>query len=323
MIKKVVWISWQEHRRTTTICEELDIPLITMITKRKGVLRYLILSYQTVVYLFKQRPKVLLVQNPSIVLSFLAVFIQLFCKYKLIVDAHNEGVEPYINSAWIFQALTKLLHRLSDLTIVTNQGLVSIVEGNGGNALILPDGLPKLVPQKLEKETLDSSFRLMLIATFVDDEPIEEIFEAFGRLSCKAELRVTGNYTNLSKEIRNSLPKGIILCGFLPEQDYVNELYRSDLIIDLTKKENCLVCGAYEAISLGCPIMLSDDTAGRSLFEKGVVFTKNDSTSIYMTLLKTIEAIDTLKQDTDSMRSIYQRNWVKWSNELNKAITTN
>jgi len=321
MMDNVVWISWQEHRRTTTICDELNIPLKTMLTSHRGALRYFVLAFRTIKYITTYRPRVLIVQNPSIVLSFLAVFLQFFFRYKLIVDAHNEGVEPYINSAWIFQFLTRLLHRLSDLTIVTNQGLVPIVETNGGRALILPDGLPKLAPQlEKKKEMGDPNFRMMLIATFVDDEPIEEIFEAFGRLSSKVELRVTGNYNKLSKETRNSLPEGIILCGFLPEQDYINEMYRSDLIIDLTKKGNCLVCGAYEAIVLGRPIMLSDDIAGRELFDKGVVFTKNDSLSICEALNRSMMTISKLKQEAEDMSIIYPKKWIGLAGELKKAI---
>ncbi len=322
MKEYVVWVSWQEHRRTSTICHKLNIPLKTMLTHHSGFVRYFILTFRTIFYISSVKPKVLIVQNPSIVLSYLSLVLQFLFRFKLIVDAHNEGVEPYINSGALFNKLTSTLHRMTDLTIVTNQGLVPIIERNGGRAIVLPDGLPDLSPSSdvINAEHNKSVYKLMLIATFVDDEPIAEIFEAVQRLEVDVELRVTGNFNKLPHELRASLPGNIILCGFLPEQEYVDELYRSDLIIDLSKKEHCLVCGAYEAISLCRPIVLSDDPAGKSLFEKGVVFSKNDPESIYCSLNNALSSIDELKKDAVHMKEVYQAKWETFSKELAQHI---
>src|SRR5688500_14163147 len=90
-------ITWFWHRRTAELCEGLGVPLTVLETSRRGIARYAELSLRTVRTLHEVRPRVLIVQNPSLILACLAVILRIFFRYRLIVDAHNEAVEPYIN----------------------------------------------------------------------------------------------------------------------------------------------------------------------------------------------------------------------------------
>lgn len=321
--QKTVWIAWQSHRRTTSICDALDFSLIELISHRKGIIRYLSLSCRTFWALLKLRPNVLIVQNPSIILCVFAALLRFIFRYKLIVDAHNEGVEPFINDSKLFIRLTKWLHRKAEATIVTNPMLSKVVAENGGESIVLPDCLPTIERVELEENTRETdafqnkeSLRYTLIATFAEDEPIEEIFEAFKQFSHGAVLDVTGNYNKLDPNIRNSLPSNIVLRGFLSEEDYILLLQSSDVIIDLSKMPHCLVCGAYEALSLEVPMILTDDPAGRNLFELGVVFSGLESKNILESLEYSATNLTELKVQISEMKQAYTIRWKKMSDVL-------
>ncbi len=68
--------------------------------------------------------------------------------------------------------------------------------------------------------------------------------------------------------------------GFLPEDEFVALLAGSDLIVDLTTRDDCLVCGAYEAVALEVPMVLSDTPALRDYFTSGRIFSSNDAAGI-------------------------------------------
>ena len=91
-MKNVLALTWLEHRRTTGLCNALNLELIALETRLPGALRHMVLSVRTAALLLRRRPALLLVQNPSLVLSGLAVALRPLLGYRLIVDAHNEAV---------------------------------------------------------------------------------------------------------------------------------------------------------------------------------------------------------------------------------------
>ena len=53
-----------------------------------------------------------------------------------------------------------------------------------------------------------------------------------------------------------------------------------DATIDLTTRENCLVCGAYQSIAAGKPMVLSKTRALQTFFPAGAVYTDNSAADI-------------------------------------------
>jgi len=72
----VIWISWQEHRRTSGICDYLALDLHVVRSRKRSAARYLQLVRDTFRILRKEKPRVLFVQNPSIVLTAFAVVLR-------------------------------------------------------------------------------------------------------------------------------------------------------------------------------------------------------------------------------------------------------
>jgi glycosyltransferase involved in cell wall biosynthesis len=68
--------------------------------------------------------------------------------------------------------------------------------------------------------------------------------------------------------------------GFVPDQQFYELLFQSDVVLDLTEHENCLVCGAYEAMAAERPLVTSDRACLREYFYQGAIFTQHDCGSI-------------------------------------------
>lgn len=315
-----LWVSWQEHRRTESICRELDIPLEVLYTRKKGIARYLGLCVRTIVLLKAKKPKNLIVQNPSIILSVLAVLLRPVFGYQLIVDAHNEGVEPYVNNSAVFRTLTRWLHRRSEYTIVTNRQLAGVVKKNRGTPVILPDALPELAFVDSSDKVNRDEVHFTLIATFAEDEPVEEILTAFSRLDANVTLSVTGNYKKLDQRVMSLSTDKVLFTGFLSENDYLKLLNDADIIIDLTRMPYCLVCGAYEALALSKPMILTDDPAGRELFPKGVVFTGLTINEIEESLILASQSLPQLQADSALMKDLFITSWLDSRKKLEQLL---
>jgi glycosyltransferase involved in cell wall biosynthesis len=273
---RVLALSWFEHRRTRELCAGLGIELALLETRYRGVRRYLLLAMRTIALLVRRRPRVLLVQNPSLVLGALSVAVRRVFGYRLIVDAHNEAVVPYANRQPGLTALSRWVIRSADLTVVTNRQLAEIVRNQRGTPFVLPDRIPTPAPGTVRQ--LGGSFNVVLIATFARDEPIEAVFEAVR--GADLQLYVTGNRSELDDGIAAHAPPNVQFTGFLSDEDYWGLLRSVDAIVDLTLKADCLVCGAYEALALGKPMLLSRNAAGVELFGDGAIFTDNSPQDI-------------------------------------------
>ena len=275
-MSEVLALNWFDHRRTRELCAGVGIELVALATPYGGARRYLVLTARTIALLARRRPRMLLVQNPSLVLSALAVALRGFFRYRLVVDAHNEAVDPYENrQSWI-GALSRWVVRRADLTIVTNRQLAQLVREQRGEAFILPDRIPT-VPSGSAR-SLAAPFNVVLIATFARDEPVGAVFEAVRGL--ELELHVTGHAARLAAGVAAAAPPNVRFTGFLAEEDYWSLLRSADAIVDLTLKPDCLVCGAYEALALGKPLLLSNNAASIELFGDGALYTDNSPADI-------------------------------------------
>jgi Glycosyl transferases group 1 len=268
---RVLAVSWFDHRRTRELCARLGIEVVFLIAPYRGLRRYLQLTARTLTLLAQRRPAVLLVQNPSLVLSMLALALRWLFRYQLVVDAHNEAVAPFENSQGWVRRVSRWVIRHAELSIVTNAQLARVVDEQGGRAFVLPDAIPS-VPQGTARQ-LGAGFNVALIATFAKDEPIGAIFDAVR--GADLQLYVTGNQRKLAQRDAANVPGNVRFTGFLAEQDYWDLLRGADAIIDLTLKPNCLVCGAYEALAVGRPVLLSDNAASMELFGDGAAYTDN------------------------------------------------
>ncbi|AMN47451.1 hypothetical protein ACG33_10141 [Steroidobacter denitrificans] len=313
-MSNVLFLTWIQHRRTRHLCERLDIPLVELVSKRRGIFRYIELTIRTLQSLKTRRPRVLIVQSPSVVLSLLCLLLRSAFRYRLIIDAHNEAVEPYLHSSILMRFITRLILNKSDTVIVTNKQLANRVAQQGGHPIILPDGIP--TPPPVTKIKLNGRFNIVLISTFAGDEPFNIVVDAMHLAEPEIQLYVTGNPEKLTEKIRNSLPENITLTGFLSENNYWSILASANAIMDLTTMDNCLVCGAYEAIALEQPLLLSKNAASMELFSDFAVFTTNTTQG----LISAINQLRLRHQDIRTAfpiaRQLFEKKWNAHAEEL-------
>lgn len=272
----MIWISWEDHRRTTSIARRLGIPLHTLVSRRHRLLKHPLFVLRTLGILLRERPRVLIIQSPSIFLNLLAVLVKPLFGFRLVVDAHNGGVyscEPLTDNV---KGLYPFLQKHAEITIVTNETLADLVRANGGRPRVLVDPLPPLEAPETTRRPREFTF----ICTYAADEPYLEVIEAAGRLPHDVIIHVTGNVEAHRHKLPDAVPPNLRFTGFLPEEEFVALLASVEAVIDLTTWSDCLVCGGYESLALGTPLILSDSPVNRETFVGGVLYCDNTAEGI-------------------------------------------
>lgn len=304
---RTVWITWERHRRTREIADALRAPLIEITSRAHRLVRHPRALLKTFFALARIRPRVLIIQCPSIVLGGFAVLMKPLLRYRLVADCHNAAVSPFAYKARVLLWLVRAIHRGSDLTIVTNETLAEIVRRNGGRPFVLPDPIPPF--SALPFNLNGSVKRAVFICSFAADEPYGDLIQAAGLLAGEVELVVTGNAKKANPDVLKSIPENVRLTGFLDEPDYIELLRNADVIVDLTEMENCLVCGAYEAVAAERPLVTSDTAALRAHFRAGTVYARHKTTDLANALRQAMENASGLAAEMRTLRRELESDW--------------
>jgi glycosyltransferase involved in cell wall biosynthesis len=278
---RVTFVAWDDHRRTREICTALAIELHALVTQARGLQRYALLVPRTLWLLARRRSYTVIVQNPSLVLSVLCLLVRPLLALRLIMDAHNEAIEPFLNPHPAVGRVARWLQRRYDFVIVTNRFLAQTVARNGGRPIVLPDRVPEPITAD-QRPTLEmhGACKVVVICTFARDEPLEAVFGAARDLGPEYQFYVTGNLRKLDASLARDTPGNATFTGFLDDSHYWATLRDADVVVDLSLMDNCLVCGAYEAVAVGTPLVLSTNPATRELFSDVAHFADNSPASI-------------------------------------------
>ena len=286
-----------------------------MTSRRSRVIRYLSLLKRTTVLLMRRRPSVVVTQCPSTVLGLLAAVLKPLLGFTFVADRHNAAIDPSLANP-LHRRLLAFIRHTADLCIVSNANLVAAVERDGGTAFVLPDKLPELPPQPLVSGSATRS--VVFVCTYASDEPWREMIGAARLIDPQVTVFITGNHSRL--QMLPPRPDNVYLTGFLSERDYVALLRAADAIVDLTSLENCLVCGAYEAASLGKALVTSDTAALRAYFNRGTVYTKHDSASLAAAMTYALEHADRLAAEMSVLRAELARDWNRQHAALRRVL---
>ena len=272
-------LAWFYHRRFESLTPPLGIPRVVLSTRVRKPFREILLSFRTLRLLLNSRPKVVLVQNPSLICTLLIALLRPFFGYQIVVDAHGDAVIPYAHNWKVVRAVTFFLLKYAALTIVTNLGLAARVLAHGGRPFVLCDNLPTVSEHC--RSDLGPGKHVMFISTYASDEPHAELFQAAEMLRSKGvTFHVTGKVRSDTLSRLPPKPDNVVLTGFLAEHDYWRLLVSCDVVVDLTTMPDCLVCGAYEAIAAGRALVLTDNAPSRELFENAALYTENCASAI-------------------------------------------
>jgi glycosyltransferase involved in cell wall biosynthesis len=313
------WITWEHQRRNVGVSSGLGVPLFVLAFTGGRLKRYVKSLLATARVLTTKRPSVLFVQNPSIVLAFTAVVWGRLGGRPVIVDAHNAGLTPLEGRSSLLTRAAAFISRHASLTIVSNAALTPIVDAYGGRPFVLPDPIPEL-PAGVAPDGAADRLRVLFICTYASDEPYPAVVQAARAFIDEAQVYVTGRLKPQHEALRQSAPANVIFTGFLPEGRFIGLLHAADVVMDLTTRDNCLVCGAYEGVAAGKPLILSDSRATREYFSRGVVYTDNTPGSIEQCLREALADRRRLAQEVAQLRTRLVDDWSRRSEILKREI---
>ena len=276
-----IWLTWESQVRNESMAKGLGIELVEFRLPKSKFSRYAVGIARTIALLFARKPDVVFAPNPSLILTILLLVSRPIFRYRFISDAHYGGVQSGSDRN-VKQRILNWIHKSANFVIVTNTNHQDFVNANGGDGLICQDPFPssELIDAVRSEPVSVRPKCVAFICSFDQDEPYENVFEAFERLVLEDDfsLLVTGNYLRVGIEPADY--PHVQFLGYVDRIDYYRVLRDSELIIDLTTNDNCLVCGAYEGVVFGTPLVLSDTEATREYFREGVVYSGPDSNQI-------------------------------------------
>lgn len=308
-----VWIAWEDETsiRSKVLAKEMGVKFYAFtLFENIPPLRYITAVFLTLLALIREQPRSLIVQNPSIVLCFVAALVKPFFGYALIVDLHTPYLHPQGFRKVIMTFLDRFALKRSNIIIVTNDSYKNRLQEQieGDKILVLPDKFPEF-EHEFKGTTLQGKNSVLFICTFSVDEPWQEVINAARLVDEETYVYVSGRHS-LSQA---DMPPNLVLTGYLSDEDYQNLIRSVNIIMVLTTEEDCMVCGAYEAVSAEKPLILSDKRVLREYFNQGVIFTCNNSDAIAAAINQAIQGQTTLRLEIRELKRLRNIDWQrKW-----------
>lgn len=325
-VSSKLWLSWEDDSsiRSRVLAEELgaNYRAFTFLSNSRVFrwLRYPVVMVQTAWLLLWRRPDIVIAQNPSVVLAWEAAVLKKVLCYRLVVDLHTHFVNPTGLAKRAYDLFHGYSLRNCDVVIVTNDAYRRIVaERTPKPVLILPDKVPELEEPR-EAVSLGGTHNVLYICTYSEDEPWSEVLAAAELLDGDVHIYMSGR----SPLRQEDVPDNVFLTGFLPRRDYQNLLQSVDAVMVLTTAEDNLVCGGYEAVAAGKPLILSETRALRDFFERGTVFTENRRTRIARAIRMARAEAPRLTKEIRSLRDdlevVWNRRWQDLVAKIEDAV---
>jgi len=318
-----IWITWEHHRRSAVLASHFGCSLFQFIPR--GPLRYPKSIVRTVRLLLRAKPRVLFVQNPSMILAFLAVLWGRATGTFVVVDRHTTFLlnRKYRLSPWLvtFKLLNRITLRYADVTIVTNNFLAELVSEYGGRPYVLQDKLPDLEAIDEDSYPVAEGVRTVLFSSsFAEDEPIREVLAGVDRVEDHPlHLYVTGRRERAPQDMILGAPPNVTFTGFLPDDEYLSLLQSVDVVLVLTTADHTMLCGCYEAVSAGKVLVTSDKNVLRDYF-RGAIFVDNTAASIAEALDRPNYEMAESQERMDSLREDLRDSWSERAKGLGALI---
>jgi glycosyltransferase involved in cell wall biosynthesis len=311
-VVKSLWITWEYQARNRSLSRWFEAELLEIVVPGRRLPRYVTSIRRTVRALRKRRPALLFVQSPSIVLALLSVTVGRLWTSRVIVDAHNGGIFPLEGRSRALNLVYWLILRQADVVLVSNAELKNALAMP--QVEVLPDPLPYDIHDSPHghpdvRQDTPRPLKVTYITSWAADEPYHEVIEAARLLLDGFIVQATGRPpTELP---RKNLPQNFRLLGFLSDVDYHAELCRSDVLLVLTNRPSCLTCGAYEAIALEKPLILSSSTALEDYFGDGAIYTKNRASAIRDAVARSGVEIEVMRERAAMWRGRLHQKWLR------------
>jgi glycosyltransferase involved in cell wall biosynthesis len=270
-------------------------------------LRYLVQGWKTWRLLEQEQPEAVLVQVPPI---FAGLTVAIWCELRsktrhlklpipYVLDCHGSTFYSY---AWRWGLpLLRLLSRRAVVTLVACEDALRILRCWKVKGIFLVDGIPTLKQASGTIGALGEA-RVAVICSFDHDEPLFEVFSA-ARLLPQVTFYISGDSGRVAPKLLVQKPENIIMTGFLPDNAYIGLLKNVHGLVVLTKEVNVLNCGAYEALAVEKPAVVSDWPDLRHCFSRGFIHVVNTPEAIAAGIQQMLNECEKLTAEIVAMRS--------------------
>jgi len=319
-----VFIVWSRyHRRSELLAGHLEAATHYVYDIQKGHLKYLPIRYFTQAFqtwriLHREQPDIIFVQNPPI-FAVLVVAIYARCHgARYVIDSHTGA---FLDWKWRWSAgLHRGLSRGALVTIVHNPLQEKIVNRWGCRYYVLDDPVREYVG--IEKFSFDEQLNVVVVSSFGPDEPLEILFEAARELPT-ITFYVTGDYSRAASNLLSKKPDNCRLTGYIPNSQYMSLLQGANVIIDLVTNGDTLLCGAFEAVSVGTPLIVSDWPVLRECFPIGTVYVPNTVQGVREGVKRALREQVQMRQEILLLRDQHQVAWLRKFNMLQRLLSGN
>jgi glycosyltransferase involved in cell wall biosynthesis len=295
-------------------------------------LRYLLLSLETFWVLRRERPSIVVAQNPPIFLPLSLLFVKHLMKFKLAVDNHAIWSLKTIREPILSQAINffeKFVVKRTDLNCSANEKWTQELQLMGAKAAItFHDFVPPLresVATKVNAEGIERlslpEHNFLVIASHGGhpQELLELEIEAIKQLK-DSVLVITGKREKLAKRLAKlSLPPNVVYAGFLEEKDYAALKKNADAALALSREPNTVSHALHEFLSHKLPSIVLKDDLLNSLFDSSIVEVEDTNpTSVASVLQKVLK--DDLFRST--VKQNIERNYLKRYEAHKREVVT-
>jgi glycosyltransferase involved in cell wall biosynthesis len=279
-------------------------------------LKYIPQWIKTWIILYRERPTAVYVPTPP---PFAVLCVALYCRVMgipFVMDKHGHSIT---GPKWSWSApLHRWLARRARVNIVDQVRYQRLLEDVWDARAVLLERPPLQIDfDKLQRIDDPEKFTVTVVNTFNGDEPLDIVLDAARELP-DVPFYVLGDTARAPKEQLKSAPQNVTFPGYLHNEDYWNRLHSSRAIIVLTTDPYSLLGGAQEGMSLGKPLIISDQPALREYFIKGTVFVNHTAESIRDAVLEAREHEVRLAQESVDMAAEKRQ---RWEAEFQRLLT--
>jgi glycosyltransferase involved in cell wall biosynthesis len=278
-------------------------------------LKYPLQAIATLRILLEERPAVVLAQNPPVVAPLVAALYATAAGGRFIVDSHSEAL--LIRRWRCTLPLQRWLARRALATVVTNEHLAAEIRSWKAPAVVAVDppiAIPPLPPRQPAEQ-----FTVVVVSTFADDEPIGEVLDA-ARALPDIHFAITGDPKYARPEWLANPPPNVEYTGFLQKDAYYPRIWNANAMMVLTTLDHTVLRGAWEALDLAQPLILSDWPILRQYFCRGTLHVQNTADSLIYALREARGREHALRAEMLALREERREAWKRALAQLETLI---
>jgi glycosyltransferase involved in cell wall biosynthesis len=320
---KIVAIAWAPHQDHVEIdAKRLNANLyfVHYLSYRKPAIapiKYILQALKTWSILIHERPAVVYILNPPFFAPLTVWLYSIFSHAKIIMATHYSAL---YGPKWKWSLpITRFLARQALINIADQRRNQQLFESWGAKAIIL-EKCPGNEYEPMRECVPGRRFRIAVINTFADDDPIEIILEA-ASLSPDIDWYILGDTQRAPQGLLARASKNVSFTGYLLKEDYWNCLNRANAVMTLTTREYSMMAGAIDSLAIGKPLISSRQPTLEEYFTKGVVFVDNEATGIVQGIREFQRLEKQLLEEIVSLRDEKRTKWEEALTCLQNFIT--